>query len=266
MSMKSWELPFAAGIVAGAIISASAAPAADLAPRYTKAPPAAPVFSWSGCYLGGFVGGAWADNSVRARDTNGYNALGDTWFYNTNSSFIGGGTAGCNYQTSAFVFGIEGEVGYLRSTGSALDPLSPFIPLDTTSSTRFGDWYGVVAGRAGFAVDRTLFYAKGGVAFIDTHVSVIDTNPAGGNTITALGSDNRATWAAGAGIEYAFTNNWTIKGEYLFIDTRETINACGNANVGGGRFCWSHDVPGLHTVKLGLNYKFDWGGPGLVVY
>ena len=243
--------------------------AADMAPRYAKAPAPAPaaVFSWTGCYVGGFVGGAWANGNTRARDTNGYNALGDTWFYDPGSGFTGGGTLGCNYQAGSFVVGIEGEAGYLRVTGSALDPLSPFIPLDTRSTTRFGDWYGVIAGRAGFAVDRVLFYGKGGVAFVNTNVSTIDSIIAGGgNTITATTSDNRATWALGGGIEYALTNNWTIKGEYLYIDTRQTLNACGNAAFGGARFCWSHDVPGLHTAKLGLNYKFNWAQPVVAKY
>lgn len=240
-------------------LSGGSASAADMAPRLaTKAPAAAPVFSWTGCYIGGFVGGATPDRDVRAVDLNGYNGIGETWFYRADSTFIGGGTVGCNYQTGAFVVGVEGEAGYLRSAGSALDPFSRFLPLDTVSSTRLGDWYGVIAGRAGFAVDRTLFYVKGGAAFINVNVSTIDANPAG-NTIFAYGSDNRATWALGGGIEYALTNSWTIKGEYLYLDTRETIDACGNATIGGRRFCWSHDVPGLHTGKIGLNYKF--GGP-----
>ncbi|MBN8987472.1 MAG: porin family protein [Rhizobiales bacterium] len=255
------------GLIAAVAMTGSAF-AADMAPRYTKAPPvvAAPVFSWTGCYIGGFVGGAGADRNSRARDLNGYNAVGDTWFYGTDNSFIGGGTLGCNYQTGAFVLGVEGEAGYLRVRGSALDPFSPFLPLDTRASTAFGDWYGVIAGRAGVAVDRALFYVKGGAAFVNTSVSTIDANPAGGNTITATAGDTRATWALGGGIEYALTNNWTIKGEYLYIDTRETLNACGFAAVGGARFCWSHDVPGLHTAKLGLNYKFDWAGPVVAKY
>jgi outer membrane immunogenic protein len=248
-------------------IGATGASAADMAVK--ARPVAAPVaYSWTGCYVGGFVGGAWADRDARAVDTNGYNGLGDTWFYKTDSSFIGGGTLGCNYQTGAFVFGLEGEAGYLRSTGSALDPLSPFLPLDTRASTRLGDWYGLVAGRAGFAVNRTLFYVKGGVAFVDTNVSTIDAilQPVVGNTITATGSDARATWALGGGVEYALTNNWTVKGEYMYLDTRQTLNACGLTTLGATRFCWAHDVPGLHTAKLGLNYKFNWGAPLVAKY
>ena len=260
--MKTKLIALLSGVISlGAMGAASAA---DMAVKARPLPPPVPVFSWTGCYIGGFVGGATPDRDVRAVDLNGYNRLGDTWFYSTDSTFIGGGTLGCNYQAGAFVIGVEGEAGYLRSRGAALDPLSPFIPLDTVSSTRLGDWYAVVAGRAGFAVDRTLFYVKGGAAFIDVNVSTIDANPAGGNTIFATGGDTRTTWALGGGIEYAFTNNWTIKGEYLYLDTRETINACGNATVGGARFCWSHDVPGLHTGKVGLNYKF--GGPVVAKY
>lgn len=256
------------GMLALAALSGVAV-AADMPVKARPAPLPVPVFSWTGCYIGGFVGGAWGDRTVRTRDINGYNGP-DTWFYDVDSTVIGGGTLGCNYQVSRFVAGVELEGGYLRARGSALDPLSPFLPLDTRSSTQFGDWYFVAAGRAGLAFDRALFYVKGGAAFIDTRVSVVDNNAAGAGTalINATYSDTRTTWALGGGIEYAFTNNWTLKGEYLYIDTRQTVNTCGiSSNAPAGPpFCWTHDIPGLHTAKIGLNYKFDWGAPVVAKY
>ena len=150
---------------------ASVASAADLRPLPAR-PLVAPVYNWTSCYIGGYVGGAWSAESVRVQDVNGYNffnsGLYDVWNYDLKSSFLGGGTLGCNWQPigSPFVIGAEGEIGYLRLTASALDfPLDPFQSINST--VRVGDWYGMVTGRLGYAWDRALVYVKGGVAFVD---------------------------------------------------------------------------------------------------
>jgi outer membrane immunogenic protein len=250
--------------IAATLLGLASAPAfaADLP---VKARPMVPVaasyYNWTGCYLGGYVGGAAGARDVQARDLNGYNGP-DAWNYKLDSTVIGGGTLGCNYQTGQFVFGIEGEGGYMKLRGSALDPLSPFLPLDTLASTKVGDWYGMITGRAGVAFDRTLFYAKGGVAFVNTQTSVIDSTlqPVIGNTITATSANQtRAAWTAGGGIEYALSDAWSVKGEYMYIGLRQSNSDCGNATIGGGRFCWSQDLPGIHTAKFGINYHFGAG-------
>jgi len=249
--------------VAGLLSLALPAFGADLPPRIpTKAPVmVTSVYNWTGCYVGGYVGGATPSRSVTATDLNGYNGP-DSWTYKPDSSVIGGGTLGCNYQTGQFVFGLEGEGGYMSLKGAALDPLSPFLPLDTTSSTKIGDWYAMVTGRAGIAWDRTLFYVKGGVAFVNISTSVVDPilQPVVGNTITANGANTtKATWTIGGGIEYALSDAWSLKGEYMYIAIPSVDNDCGIATVGGGRFCWSHDLPGVHTAKFGINYHFNAG-------
>jgi outer membrane immunogenic protein len=259
----------ALGMLAFAAMTGSAV-AADMAPRYTKAPVAAPVvaYNWSGCYLGGFVGGATPERSWRSTDLGSigqggtfplYNGVGtNPWSYGHDSSFIGGGTAGCNWQGagSPFVVGIEGEAGYLRLRGSGLEPNS----LDVVGSSRTGDWYGVIAGRAGYAVDRALFYVKGGVAFYNSSASVIDTGnlvPGFTDTVTARGSKSQVTYAVGAGIEYAFASNWTVKGEYLYLGRGDSYNACGIDVNAVQNFCWRQDPTGIHTAKIGVNYYFN---------
>ena len=242
-----------------------------------RAAVAASGYNWSGCYLGGFVGGAsqarnWSSTDIGSIGQGGtfpvYNGVGtNPWDYERGTGFIGGGTLGCNWQPagSTFVLGIEGEIGALRISTGALEPNS----LDVNGSGRMGDWYGVIAGRAGWAVDRALFYVKGGVALYETSASVIDagnTVPGFTDTVTATGKKSQVTWAVGAGIEYALTNNWSIKGEYLHLGRGSTFNACGiDANV-TQNFCWRQDPPGIHTAKFGLNYKFDWGGPVVARY
>ena len=103
-------------------VTSGAAVAADLPVKapYLKAPP--PAYSWTGCYLGGYVGGAQEGNAS-ATDVSflttgaGYNG-GGPYPLSYNTGFIGGGTLGCNYQTGYFVFGLEGEAGYLHETTS----------------------------------------------------------------------------------------------------------------------------------------------------
>ena len=259
-------------IVALGLVAMSSAPAtaADLSvPRalpVMAAPP--PPFSWTGCYLGGYVGGGWGSRDVTATDLNGYNGS-DVWGYKLSPSFIGGGTLGCNYQTGQFVFGLEGEGGYLSLRGSALDPLSPFVPLDTTSSTRIGDWYAMATGRIGTTWDSALFYVKGGAAFVNTQVSVIDPvlQPVLGNTISATSTAQvRTTWTIGGGIEYAFAPNWSVKGEYMFIGLSQSETVCGVAALNAGRYCWSHEERGIHTAKIGLNYLFNTADPVVARY
>ena len=164
--------------------------AADLP---VKAPPPAPVFNWTGCYVGGYVGGARSDGDMtftdlgnaQFRSYSGGIIAGraedrHSWSAGSDSSFIGGGTFGCNWQPvgSPFVLGLEGEAGYMKLEGAAFDPLrSPTLRAttpDVFGSGKVGDWYGMITGRLGYAWDRTLFYVKGGAAFVQVRGSVVD--------------------------------------------------------------------------------------------
>jgi outer membrane immunogenic protein len=237
------------------------------------------AFNWSGFYIGGFVGGAFADGNATATDPQ--TAAGVTYnggtlvnSYGLNSSFIGGGTIGYNWQApgSYFVFGLEGEAGYLHLHRSQQDinAVNVGIPLpDSVNSTRIGDAYGVIAGRIGFASHRALFYAKGGVAFIGSSSSFSDlcnTGACGGGLLFLGRSDTQTTYAVGAGVEYALTNNWSIKGEYLYLGTQRTYTQSGPLLSGTGGVTYTNTVsdPGVHTAKLGINYRF--GGPVVAKY
>jgi outer membrane immunogenic protein len=247
---------------------AGAASAADLPARYpVKAPPIiAPVFSWTGCYIGGYVGGAWSDN-VSAYDRDGYSdffygtGLGvpTAYSYKLDSSFIGGGTLGCNWQPvgSPFVLGLEGELGYLSMSGSAFDPLSGGF---VSSSTKIGDWYGMITGRLGYSFDRALIYVKGGAAFVNVEHSVFDPG-----FISASVSETKATWTVGGGLEYALDMNWSIKAEYMYIglDGATVTGLDAGTNT---LWNWDHDINGIHTAKVGINYRFGGGAPLVARY
>jgi outer membrane immunogenic protein len=267
-----------------AFAMAGTAGAADL----RVAPPPPPVFSWSGCYVGGFVGNAWSDGDMtftdqgnaQFRSYSGGIVAGrvenpHSWNIGSGSSVTAGGTVGCNWQPvgSPFVLGLEGEASYLKLDGSGFDPLRSAtrnaITPDVLGTGKVGDWYGMLTGRLGYAWDRTLFYIKGGVAFVQVEASVADAcqNVAigCGNWIIATRniSETRTTWTLGGGVEWAIYNNWSIKGEYMFIGAADGLTTCGFAAgpggvaVAGGQFCFNHEFPGIHTAKIGLNYRFD---------
>jgi outer membrane immunogenic protein len=263
-------------VLTGVVLSSmlgGAAMAADM-PVKARPPVLAPAaYNWSGMYIGGFVGGAWSDNVTVTDLGNGivpYNGLlNHTWGYKLKSSFLGGGTVGWNWQApgSAFVLGIEGEIGSLRVRGSAADPVSP--ALDTVSTTKIGDWYGFIGGRAGFAWDRALIYAKGGAVFMDRRATVVDTCnvfPCGVGLVNARSGKNRdVSWGAGGGIEWAFNNNWSMKAEYLFLNVDDLL-ASGVTTPSGLTVRWNHSLDGVHTAKVGLNYRFNWAGPVSAAY
>jgi outer membrane immunogenic protein len=276
-------------LMAAAVASisfAGVASAADM-PMKVKAPPPPPIFNWTGFYIGGFVGGAGADRDAWASEPVNvpfgfYNGTGFATTYGLGTSFIGGGTIGYNWQmpASPFVLGIEGEVGYLHLTGSRQDVnarLAGLSPIDSVDSTRLGDWYGVLAGRAGWTGwnNRALFYVKGGVAFVDHSYSFTDAcigpgAPGCGPGFLVINRNNnnngQVTYAVGAGIEYAFTPNWSLKGEYLYLGTQRsyTSSATSLAAPVGVLFTNTNSDPGIHTGKIGLNYR--WGGPIVAKY
>lgn len=268
-----------------AVLGLGAAQIASAADMPVKMPvKAAPVvaapFNWTSCYIGAYVGGATPNRDVNANDpqsTGGtfaagsfYNspfsnaANGGSFGYGLRSSVIGGGTLGCNWQfPSSVVVGVEAEGGYMRLTGSTVDPYSVVgLGSDTTASTHIGDWYASIAGRLGYAFDHWLVYAKGGVGFANVNSTIVDacnTGACGGGLLNASGSSKQAFWVAGGGLEYALNPAWSIKGEYLFLGLNTTYSVCGPgaATAAGSTFCGNHNVDGIHTFKLGVNYHFN---------
>jgi outer membrane immunogenic protein len=269
--------------------------AADLPVRMPHA--YARVPSWTGCYLGGYVGGAWEGgdasfgdlgNAAFAAYAGGITAPRregqHSWYADLDTSVPAGGTVGCNWQPvgTALVLGIEGEMGYMKLEGSSFDPLiSSVLPVaavrgtqDVLGRAKIGDWYGMVTGRLGYAWGPALIYIKGGAAFLPTSASILDQCNFGGCgnwLISTSGSQTRTTATLGGGVEWAFNYNWSIKAEYMFIGfaVHDTLTTCGVAStpagapVPGGQFCFSNEFAGVHTAKIGLNYRF---GPHVAAY
>ncbi|ABE61177.1 OmpA-like transmembrane region [Nitrobacter hamburgensis X14] len=223
--MKKILLASVAIVGMAAIVPAQAA---DLAARpYTKAPvyEAAPIYNWTGFYLGGHVGGAFGgDHNLAAP---GFTRNGN------DGVFMGGGQIGYDYQFSPnWVFGIGANYSFL----------------DTNDHPFVNRGLGSVTGRLGYTWGPALLYAKGGYAWADTR----NTNGFGGDTFSnnRIGRDG---FTVGGGLEYMFTQNWSGLIEYQYYDFGTTRTTFRNQDV---RF--RNDE---HTIKVGLNYRFNWGAP-----
>ena len=229
-----------------AVAATSGASAADL-PRRTQ-PAAAPVyappiFTWTGFYAGLNAGANINDNRYAWRpffNSNGQSGLG----------FTGGAQIGYNWQMGALVLGLETDINYRgasRSDGAGFG-----------GSNASSGYFGTVRGRLGYAFDRLLIYGTGGLAYGDANfpTSVVGVD-AFGVPRAFYGSNNAGTrlgWTLGAGAEYALSQNWSIKAEYLYVDL-------GRSNVGYVDALSGVPVVATarnrdHVVRMGVNYRF----------
>ncbi len=268
---------FCIGIAALAALIAAPAFAADMALK-APPPPAAPVWSWTGFYIGAQGGGGWGDSSP------GYDAYyfcptGGTChapttvtppipLANTSTSgAFGGVTAGYNYQINQAVLGIEGDWSGARIDGSgACDKafiVASFGGASGNCSTGLRD-FGTLTGRFGWAFDRALLYIKGGGAWARydyTATSVVSGIPGP----AAAFSDDRSGYTIGAGIEYAFMPKWSVKLEYQHMSFGSKNITYPFVNVPpfdpGIYNTVANDSERVDIVRAGVNYRFNWAGP-----
>lgn len=215
MTMKTLAAAF------GAALLATSAFAADLPRRTNPAAPAftaVPVFSWTGFYVGVHAGYGFGQTS-----STGAGGFSDP------DGFVGGGQIGYNYQlANRVVLGLEADF-----SGTDLSATGPGVGFGAARVDQ--NFIGTVRARIGYAADRFLPYVTGGFAYGGSDV-----------TIPGVGSkdDTRFGYTVGAGLEYAFTNNWTARIEGLYVDLeRDNV---GTARVGQE----------LGIIRAGVNYKF----------
>jgi outer membrane immunogenic protein len=227
-------------VFGAAVAVAFAAPAwaADIPARtYTKAPvytAPAVIYNWTGFYIGGNVGGAFAGN----------NSL-----QGSNGRFMGGVEGGFDYQFAPnWVVGLEAQYSWLNSNNTGV--LLPGGALVTSKNDQLGS----ATGRVGYTWGPGLVYAKGGFAWRDNNN--LGVSVAGAPAAFTTTGNNRDGWTLGAGLEYMFAPNWSAKAEYQYYNFGTTTFTSGPPAVVGSRF---RDDD--HTVKVGVNYRFGWGGP-----
>ena len=206
----------------------------------TKAAAAAPFasnLSWTGCYAGVHAGGGWMRDTFVGGDTNG-------------GGGFAGGQLGCNLQAGAIVWGVEGEAGWSGLTDHFHFDQAGSSFSDTTTRNR---WSADVAARAGVAVDRTLVYGKVGVAAGGFAFSFAQTGP----TAAQDGSATLAGLLLGAGVEYALTQNWSVKLEYDHVDYFGRIVGFDTPFLG---HLTETEAATTDVLKLGVNYRFGTSG------
>lgn len=235
----SLELTLAACLFAAALplpCFSSAAAAADMT-MPMKAPPA-PVYNWSGCYVGANLGGGTSGSNFT--DTN--DPLDGDGSAN-NIGFIGGGQVGCNFQTGMLVLGLEGDFDSFRSNPGFFNNTNGSLGVQQSLTTNY---LATVRPRLGIAADRNFAYITGGVAF--ANASYTDNNLTASGVASA--SQTLTGWAAGAGWEYAFADRWTVRAEYLIagFPTMSAVNTV-------VPFTGTADLT-VQVLRAGVNFKF----------
>ena len=264
-------------IVALTTLGAVAAQAADLPTRKEAPAPVfvPPPFTWTGFYVGVNVGGIWSSGSRNATlFAPATVAFPIQSFFpgglgSGQSGVIGGGQAGYNWQTGAFVLGIETDFDGTSLSKSTNIVGTPFTGAGLLTGDTFTvhaktglDWLGTTRARVGFVAtpdNRLMLYATGGVAYGggSSSFSFFDAN---GANWSGNPSSSRVGWTIGGGAEYAITNNITIKGEYLYADLGSSnFTTAGNViatNLFPGVYASGHINYNASIFRAGVNYKF----------
>jgi outer membrane immunogenic protein len=240
-------------VTAAAVLFTAPALAADLAPA-----PVAPVympFDWTGFYVGVHAGYAWGDvdDDLDHRFEDGGYTVETAADSVDIDGFIGGAHAGYNVQFGSFVIGLEGDVDFSGADGD--EDFSADGGDITGNLSLDSNWQASIRARAGFAIDRALIYATGGVAFADADLEFDATD--GVDEFHFSDSQTFTGWTIGLGAEYAFTDNLIgrLEGRYTDFgdpdfdlgDLEDAFGADGNdVNVEWTQF----------SILAGISYKF----------
>jgi outer membrane immunogenic protein len=220
-----------------ALVTASSVQAADIvhAPA-SPAPVAAPAFSWNGFYAGGEIGGSWARTKVNKWDAAGSQTNGSS----RPNSFIGGLFAGYNFDIgSNVVLGLDTDFLWEKVKGQS----SVTSGATTYKAEVKQKWVGSTRARLGYAADRWLPYVAAGVAY-----GRINTSVTGGDTFAK--NKTPAGWTAGAGVDYAMTDNILLRLEYRYTDfgKKTYYNVRDSSNY---RVKYK-----ANDIRVGVAYKF----------
>jgi opacity protein-like surface antigen len=249
-------------VAALAVSVAGPAAAADMA--VPAAAPFAARFNWTSCYLGGHVGGGFAQRDITdpvqlVQDSflGAGSTVGTTTASLSPNGVVIGGQIGCDYQfASSWVIGIEGSASgsTIKGSTNVILPLgAPDIALVKANT----DFLSSVTGRVGYAFDNVLVYGRGGVALAGDKYDVIGSftlPPA--MPFSFEGLDLRAGWVAGGGVEWAFSRHWSANLEYDYYQFGHNSVLMSDSING---FVGNVDVKqSIQVVKLGLNFHI-WG-------
>ncbi len=233
---------------AALIVLAGPALAADMRrPVYKAPPPVVPAWSWTGCYVGGHVGGLWAKATEWVVRTPGGDFFGELLGGHEAKGWLGGVQAGCDYQfAGGFVIGIQGDYAWADAEGAHDSARETGVAYHSKVRSLAS-----VTGRVGYAWDRLLGYVRGGGAWERDEYWA--TTIVLGTAYTAR--PTRSGWTIGVGGEYAFTSFLSGFVEYGYYDfgTRE-IGLTPQVAGLGPAFVDIKETKSV--VRAGLNLRF----------
>jgi len=223
--------------------------AADMPVYKGPAPVTAPLFNWTGPYLGLHGGYGWGDKTWNLTvPIASFDAGAD---FSTNG-WLGGAQIGFNYQIENWVWGLEADFSWSNIDGNR----TTVAPNAEVADFSVGlDWLATITGRVGIAYDRSLFYIKGGAAWVREEYGF--SSP----TLGVAGSTHRTRggWTVGAGWEWAYPENWTVRLEYNYMDFRThrnlTLSGLGVVPAPPPDPSWDIEQQ-VHAVKFAINYRF----------
>jgi outer membrane immunogenic protein len=253
-----------AGCVA---LSGQIASAADIrarpAPVYKAAPAMVAAYDWTGFYIGGHVGYGWGDKDWTDVALDGpFTGTVRPQSFHTDG-FLGGGQVGVNWQTGPWVLGAEFDMSWTGMDGSSTGPSFAGGAGESITVGTDIKWLATATGRVGYAWNNWLWYVKGGFAWAheDFPRSAFVNTPI---TFPTL-SDTRTGWTVGAGAEFGWTPNWSVKLEYNYLDFGSEQYTMVGTQPGVGTITVGTDIDQhIHLVKLGINYRFGDFGKGPV--
>jgi outer membrane immunogenic protein len=250
---------------ASALLMASALGAARAADMPLKAAPA-PVYSWTGLYVGLNGGyGLAEDPFSQTLDAGGTVESSSINSRVTPNGGIFGGQLGYNYQSGHAVFGVEGDFqwsGQRDTAGCGLECLAgPGLAATLGSAEQSIKWFSTARGRLGWADNGWLVYITGGGAWAGVDATTAFSESFGAVTLTQSNTTSltRGGWVLGAGTEVRISGPWSAKFEYLFMDLGGisdtlTVTAPGFGTVAS---LTTNSKIQDHIIRAGLNYKLN---------
>src|SRR6187399_1721467 len=200
-------------------LAASHASAADLPRKAPPAPPPPPPLTWTGCYIGANLGGAWG--RFRVEGPFGGSAEQST----NNAGFAGGGQIGCDYQfAGGWVIGFRNMFDGTTNSRDRTFTVTTATGTATGAAEFHNRWFDALTGRIGYSWQpNSLLYFQGGAVWSRVEADLFLTD--GVTVVAGSFSDTKTGWTVGGGWEYRFSPNWSvfIEGNYYDFGTRDRV-------------------------------------------